>query len=487
MKVLFVSAEVAPMAKVGGLADVAGSLPKALQALAHEVVTVMPAYPMILQDPTYETRELHPSFEVPIRPGHTVRATLYELVVGNVTHWLIEVPGFESCLSPDSIYSPGRDAYLTFSCAVLHACKALGWAPDVVHCHDWHTAFIPVLIRERFATEMSATASTFTIHNLAYQGEFGKDTLAAVGLPDTLFTFERLETFGSVNFLKAGCIYADQVNTVSPNYAREIQTPEYGCGLWGLMRHLAAQHRLRGILNGIDTEFFNPSIDPEIAHPFNAADPTGKQACKVALQTRLGLAVEPASPLIGMVSRLSEQKGFDLVLSAMGEIFDRGCQLVIQAIGDASLAEHFRRLQVQQPKQFRYIDAFDPSLAQQVYAGSDMFLMPSSFEPCGLGQMIALRYGTIPIVRKTGGLADTIHETVNGFTFESRSVSEMVGAIDRAVLAYKRPGTWKELVKTALSEDWGWQRSASEYVQFYADAMHLRRAGTADLTVSSCA
>jgi starch synthase len=317
-------------------------------------------------------------------------------------------------------------------------------------------------------------ATIFTIHNLAYQGEFGFELLEQLELPSSLFTWDKLETYGMVNFLKSGCAYADQVNTVSPTYAKEIQTPEFGCRLEGLMKYLDEQGRLNGILNGIDTDVFDPTTDPALPSHFSLADPAGKASCKTALLNELKLRPIEGAPLLGVVSRLSSQKGMDLMIEAAEAMFAMPTQLVVQGLGDPWLAERYRRLQRDFPKHFRFMERFDADLAQRVYGGCDMFLMPSAFEPCGLGQMIALRYGTVPVVRKTGGLADTVFESKNGFVFTERTVEDFLGALRRAHSAYELKERWEYLVSQALRGDYSWGPSAKEYEDMYARALHER-------------
>lgn len=472
LKILFVSAEVAPFAKVGGLADVAGSLPKALSALGHEVRVVMPAYPMVIQDPRWNAQVVDRT-QVALNPFIEVETTVYRIQHDGLDVWLIGGGNyFDAVTASERIYAPGRDAYLFFAQAALQSCRDQGWTPDVVHVHDWHTGFIPVLMREGADADWDQTPSVFTIHNLAYQGEFGLDTLDVVGLPHCLFNMHRLETYGAVNFLKSGCVYADQINTVSPTYAQEIQTPQYGCRLEGLMLWLAIEKRLRGILNGLDLDFFNPETDPAIAAHFSAESPAGKAECKKALEVEMGL--EGDGPLFGVVSRLSEQKGFDLILAGLERLLELGGRLVVLGTGDPWAASQLREWQKKAPGQVGFAERFDADLAQRIYAGSDIFLMPSSFEPCGLGQMIAMRYGTLPLVRRTGGLADTVVEGENGFVFEERTVEAYLGAVERAVEAYSDQSFWPSAVKRALGADFSWDRSALEYQKMYEDAVRFR-------------
>ena len=465
MKVLFVSVEVAPWAKVGGLADVAGSLPQALRELGHEVRVLMPAYGMVIKGKV-PTKTL----SVRVNLEEEYKANLFE--VDGI--WMVNCPEFFGNASrSEEIYAYGRDAYLFLSQAAIALCEASDWIPDIVHANDWHTGFVPVMIREKGGKKWDRTATIFTIHNLLYQGTFGKDTIEAAGLDPGLFTMDKLETWGGVNFIKSACVYADMVSTVSPTYANEIQTEEYGASLWGLMRDLHQLGKLRGILNGIDTEFFNPQNDPAIAAPFSAADLGGKAKCKIALQGELGLPLSQG-PLLGIVSRLSDQKGFDLIIKQAYGMLGLGSQFVALGTGDPWAADQLRQLERDWQDQVRFIERYDAPLAQRIYAGSDMFLMPSAFEPCGLGQMIACRYGTVPIVRKTGGLADSIHDGDNGLVFERKSARELFETIRRGVNLYGDQASWLELVRRCMTTDFSWTKSAQDVIAMYDDALQAR-------------
>lgn len=474
MRVLFLSAEVEPMAKVGGLADVAGSLPVALREKGHDAIVAMPAYRMVLDDPRWSPVRTLSGVKIRVSDTLSLLADLYEFEHEGLTVWLVGGGShFSSVARSEDVYTPGRDAYLFFAQAVIELCKAKGWRPDLIHANDWHMGFAPAMLREK--TDWEETASVFTIHNLAYQGQFGPDTVEASGLPWESFTWDRLETWGGVNFLKTGCAYADQVNTVSPTYAQEIQTEEFGCGLWGLMRHLAEDGRLTGILNGIDTRHHDPQTDPRLPYHFDATNLDGKARCKAAVTEELGVEAVAGRPLLAAISRLSSQKGFDILLPVIGQIIEAGASLVIQAVGDPDLATKFREAEAAWPGRFRFVEAYDPELAQRLYAGADVFLMPSHYEPCGLGQMFAMRYGTVPVVRKTGGLADTVTEGENGFVFGSREPADLLAAVVRALDAYGTE-SWPGLVARAMAADHSWGRSAGEYVAVYERALAARQA-----------
>jgi starch synthase len=471
MKVLFVSAEAAPFAKVGGLADVAGALPKALRELGHDVRLVMPLYRMIEDDPRWSLTTSLPRFDVEMNSNWTKTAVFKEtdhegLPVGFIgtDEW------FNESVSSETLYYPGGTQHLFFCAAVLKAMEELDWIPDVIHVNDWHTGFLPVLLKEKAGERWSDVASVFTIHNLAYQGEFGLEALDALGLPHSLFHYERTEAWGRVNFLKAGCVYADRVNTVSETYAKEVQTPEFGAHLDGLMRHLSAEGRLSGILNGIDTDVFDPSADPDIPFHFSARDPANKAADRAALLQELGLPVDPETPLFGVVSRLSSQKGLDLIVAAAETLFDLPIRLVVQGLGDPIIADALRDLERRYPDNFRFVQRFDAPLAQRIYAGCDGFLMPSAFEPCGLGQLIAMRYGTVPVVRRTGGLADTVMEGENGFVFDRKEPMALIAAVTRAVDCFRDCDRWETIMLEGMKSDHGWTASALKYVTLYEEA-----------------
>lgn len=477
MKVLIVSAEVAPFAKVGGLADVAGALPKALRDLGHDARIVMPLYRMIEEDPRWHLQTTLPEFEVEMSRTWSKGAVFKELELDGLPVGFIGTDEwFTDSVDSESLYRPGGDMHLFFCAAVLKAMEELDWIPDVIHVNDWHTGFLPVLMREKGGPRWDSVATLFTIHNLAYQGEFGIEILDRLDLPRSLFRPEKLETWGRVNFLKAGCVYADRVNTVSPNYAQEIQTPEFGCTLEGLMRYLADEGRLTGILNGIDTEVFNPETDPHLPHPFSAVTAIGKGSNKQLLLKELGLPSLENAPLFGVVSRLSSQKGLDLIVQAAEAMFGLPTQLVIQDLGDPAISRQLRDLQARFPDNFRFMERFDADLAQRIYGGCDGFLMPSAFEPCGLGQMIAMRYGTVPVVRATGGLKDTVFEGENGFTFDRKDPVALVAAVARAADAYRDCDRWRDLMQAGLNGNYSWDRSAQTYVALYEAARSDRRA-----------
>lgn len=488
MRILFASAEMAPLAKVGGLADVAGALPKALNARGHDVRVILPAYPMILNNPNWHAEPLM-EFTVPIHAEWQERATLYQIQLPQRTVYLIGSHWFEGATESTRLYSVDPRGYIFFCRAVAAFIErfAEDWQPQIVHCNDWHTGLIPVYLRTLPHPVFEGIATVFTIHNLAYQGVFEAELFAQTGLPGHLFTPDGLEFYGKLNFMKGGLVFSDQVNTVSPTYAREIQTPEYGEQLEGLLRTLAEQRRLSGILNGIDDEEWNPQTDPFIAAHYSADDPSGKAACKRALQQACGWQPDPQRAVIGMVSRLTDQKGLDLIKAIGGKLLQLPVQLVVLGTGDPDYERFFRLMHKRHRAKVHATIGFDNAWAHQIYAGADMFLMPSRFEPCGLGQLISLRYGTIPIVRQTGGLADTIvdydlnEEAGNGFAFRDYKPAALYDAIERVVNRFAQPTRWNALIQRAMRQDWSWRRSAEEYEALYRRALE-RVASRKELT-----
>ncbi|MFZ4508781.1 MAG: glycogen synthase [Fimbriimonas sp.] len=469
---LFVAAEAAPFAKVGGLADVIGALPKALRKLGVDARVLIPAYALVTSDPRWAVTQATDPFQVRMNDHWSEPSGLLETEVDGLPVCLLQSDRFfADCSSSQSLYGPGFERHLFLSAGTLAAMEQLDWIPDVIHCHDFHTGFLPVLLKEKAGPVWSKTASIFTIHNLAYQGEWGTEVLDALGLSHDLFTPDKLETWGRVNFLKAGCAFADRVNTVSPNYAREIQSPEYGCALEGLMRYLNDQGRLSGILNGIDTTVFDAATDPHIPATYWPDHLEGKATCRTKLIEECGFTADNQTPVVGLIGRLSHQKGLDLVLSRIEELVKLPIQLVVLGSGDPVLADALRLAEYDFPGNVRFFDRFDEALAQRIYAGSDLFLMPSNFEPCGLGQLIALRYGTLPIVRATGGLRDTVFNDVNGFVFYDRSPDALVGAVERAVNTWRDQEARLAMVGRAMAGDYGWTESARKYVDLYGAAL----------------
>ncbi|MEQ1823192.1 MAG: glycogen synthase [Fimbriimonadaceae bacterium] len=473
MKILFVSHEVAPFAKVGGLADVAGSLPKALKKLGHDVRVMMPAYKMVIEGEGALAKPTEVKVEV---EGYSA-VDLFETQLPNseVPLYLLGSDDlYSGTVSSPTVYLPGSAQHAFFSKGVLASCEAMNWIPDVIHCNDWQTGMIPVLVKESSDPVWNSVGTLFTIHNLAFQGEFESDVLAEFGLSESLFNMHQLEAFGAVNFLKGGCTFADHVNTVSPQYAAEIQTDEYGCKLEGLMRYLQDSGRLSGILNGIDYDEFNPESDTTIAAKFGPFDLDGKSTCKDALYDELHLAPIPNAPLLSVVTRLSEQKGMDLLLAIADRLFLSPMQVIVQGLGDEWIAQKCRHLADRFPYHFRFVERFDPNFAKRLYAGSDMFVMPSAFEPCGLGQLIAMKYGSIPIVRSTGGLANTVADGSTGFVFQQRDPEALLAACRRACFSFGQPDGWQTMMRKAMSHSSDWEASALKYSDLYESIVEAK-------------
>lgn len=470
MNILFPVSECVPFAKTGGLADVAQALPEALRRLGHTVHVVMPLYRRVWDAGVPLVK---PSRFLPVPMGAGTLHTEVWQARGNV-HFLrydpyYSRPGLYQAM--DAEYPDNDQRFLLLCRGALELGKQLGLAWDVVHVHDWHTGLIPAYLKTLYAQEPAyrRARSLITIHNLAYQGHFPPKSLAATGLPQGLFTPDGLEFYGGLNFLKSGLMFADAINTVSPTYAREIQTPELGCGLDGVLRFRRAE--LYGILNGVDYGLWDPSHDPHLPVQFNPGHLEGKQQVKTALLHELGLYPLERAPLLGMVSRLSDQKGFDLLAQVMEKIMQLDLQLVILGVGAKQYHDFFLKMKAKFPRKFALVLEFNDPLAHRIYAGSDLFLMPSQFEPCGLGQLISLRYGSIPLVRHTGGLADTIENYQNGqgngFSFKAYSGEALLLSIRRAIEVFHRKPEWLDLVRAAMKCDFSWDRSAREYDKLY--------------------
>lgn len=478
MNILLVASEVAPFAKTGGLADVAGALPQALARLGHDVRIFMPWYHTVSEKP-FASERLHIKIEVEVA-GLKRSAELRQGRLGEVPVYFLDYPEFFQRqglygTTTAGDYPDNAQRFGLFCRAVLEALPQLDFRPDVLHLNDWQTGLIPVLLRsERRADPFYArTATVMTIHNLGYQGLFAPDTLTELGLGPELFHMEGLEYYGQLSFLKGGLFFSDLITTVSPSYCREIQTPEFGHGFDGILRK--RRKELIGILNGIDYQQWNPATDAALHTPYSAEDPTGKVQNKLDLQHQLGLARDSHLPILAMVTRLATQKGLDILEAAWPKLIRRPLQFVLLGDGEEQHMAFFRRLQDRHPELVSITLSFDDTLARRIYAGSDLFLMPSHYEPCGLGQLIALRYGSIPLVRRTGGLADTVDDADadprgNGFVFKTPSARALLTALDRALKRYQDHEDWAQLVPRAMAGDFSWERSAQRYVAVYRRA-----------------
>lgn len=468
MKILFACSECSPFAASGGLADVAGSLPAALQKEGAECRVIMPLYGSIgLQwraNMTFLT-----SFGVPLS-WRVAHCGVFTMQYGGVQYYFLDNEQYFKREGGIYGYFDEAERFAFFSKAVLETLTHIDYEPDVIHCNDWQTALIPVYLNVfyREVPKLSRTHTVFTIHNIQYQGQFGLDVAGDVcGLPD--WAISKVEFHGDLNMMKGALEECERISTVSPTYAREILDPYFGHGLDEILRQ--KQWKLCGILNGIDTAGYNPARDSNLAANFSARKPEGKALCKAALQQQMHLPEEPDTPILAMVSRLVSHKGFDLVEYAMENMLRMGMQVVILGSGEQQYEDFFHEMQRRHPQQVAFTCGFMPTLSRQIYAGADFFLMPSQSEPCGLAQMIALRYGTIPIVRSTGGLADSIIDWDTpgggcGFTFQSYNADDMLGAVRRAMGLYHSEYR-AEMLPRALKCDFSWRRSAKQYMSMY--------------------
>ncbi len=472
-KVLFAASECVPFVKTGGLADVVGALPPVLRAKGIDIRVILPLYGEIPQEIRSRMRHLV-DFELELG-WRKLYCGIDALEHAGLTWYFVDNRYY---FDRPYIYGLGGDEYERFSffCrAVLNALPLIDFQPDIIHCHDWQSGMIPALHKIQYAhlPFYENMRDVITIHNLQYQGIFGiKEVQDCLGLGDSLFTSDKLEAYGMANFLKAGIVYADEITTVSPSYAEEITTAFYGEHLDGLLR--AKRERLVGILNGIDTDEYDPAKDPQIVQTFTAATLSGKAACKEALQREMGLTLAPDVPLVGMVTRLSGQKGLDLIDRVIQELMNESIQLVVLGKGDARYTDLFSWAEEAYPGRVAARFEMNSPLAHRIYAGADIFLMPSLFEPCGLSQMISLRYGTVPIVRETGGLRDTVlayNEFTgdgNGFTFFNYNAHDMINTLRRAISYYHdRQDVWEMLMLRGMAGDYSWNKSAGEYIALY--------------------
>ena len=480
MRILFVASEGLPFSKTGGLADVVEALPKALVAQGHEVAVVLPRY-----RGTEAAATVIPSLTIPMG-GARIRfpAIADGSVLEGVRYFFVDDPPY---FDREGLYGTGgkdypdnAERYAEFCRASIEVAKHI-WPTDVFHCHDWQTALVPVLLRSSYSNDplVKNIPVVFTIHNMGYQGQFPREMLDRVGLPQALFHPEGLEFYGSVNLLKGGLVYSDYLTTVSRKYAQEIQTREFGHGLDGVARKRA--DRLVGILNGVDYSAWNPAKDELIAANYSAKDLSGKQACRQDLLDVFGLPHEHLErPIVGIVSRFADQKGFDLIAEKAHELMKEDLVLVVLGTGDRKYEKLFTALAAAYPGRVGLKIAYDNTLAHKVEAGADMFLMPSRYEPSGLNQMYSLKYGTVPIVRATGGLDDSItpfdveHGTGTGFKFSEYSGVALLYAVRQALHHYMDEGIWKRIQLNGMAKDFSWKGSAKEYAKLYEAARVTR-------------
>src|SRR5271163_2538840 len=481
MHIAFAASECVPFSKTGGLADVVGALPRALVAAGHQVSVYLPRY---RQTKLSDAQTVVRSITVPFDDHYRFCSVVTGGSHSGVRFYFVEYPPYfdRDALygGPVGDYPDNAERFALFSRAVLEASKILG-VPHVFHCHDWQSALVPVLLRTLYAEDPAfrEVATVFTIHNMGYQGLFPPDTLPLLTLPWDLLTISKMEFFGQVNFLKGALVMSDYVTTVSKKYSQEIQTTEYGFGLEGVLRNRAAT--VTGILNGVDYEEWSPQTDKFVTAKYSGQDLAGKQKCKQDLLTGFGIKhADAKTPVIGIVSRFAAQKGFDLIAQIMDRLAREEMIMVILGSGDKLFEEMFQRLNKQFPTKIAAKVAFDNDIAHKIEAGADMFLMPSRYEPCGLNQIYSLRYGTVPVVRATGGLDDTVqnydpkthHGT--GFKFEAYDGRALLDTLRAALKLQRDPKAWQTVQKNGMAKDFSWKASAAAYVTLYEAAKRAR-------------
>ncbi len=478
LAILFATSEMAPWVKTGGLGDVAAALPAALRRAGHDIRVLMPYYPALAA----AFPEAAVVAEIPQLAPQLPAARLRLAVVDQLPLLLIDCPALYARPGNPYLDAHGHDwpdnvwrfGLLSRVAALLgQVGNPYGWQADVVHANDWQTALAPAWLHYE-----GGAASVVTVHNIAFQGCFGRDSLAGLGLPEHAWRFDGIEYHGTLSFLKAGLQLASQISTVSPTYAREIQDEHFGYGLAPLLRHRAGA--LRGILNGVDTDIWNPADDPAIAAPYAANRLAAKRMNKAALQAEMGLRPDDDRPLFGVISRLTQQKGLDLLLTIAGGLPHLPAQLVVLGSGDKTMEAGYRELAARYPGEIAVRIGFDEGLAHRIEAGADCFVMPSRFEPCGLNQMYSLRYGTPPIVRATGGLADTVvdvtdetlaDKTANGFVLDSDTPHALWVAMTRVVEAWQDRRLWQRIQQNGMRRDFSWKHAANDYLNLYRDAL----------------
>ena len=484
MHIAFVASECVPFSKTGGLADVVGALPRALAASGHQVSVYLPRY---RQTKLTNPQPVVSSITVPFDDRYRFCSVVTEGNHSGIDFYFVDYPPYfdRDALygTPSGDYPDNAERFALFSRAVLEASKILG-VPNIFHCHDWQSALVPVLLRTQYVEDPAfrQVGTVFTIHNMGYQGLFPPDILPLLMLPWDLFTITRMEFFGNVNFLKGALVESDYVTTVSRKYSQEIQTTEYGFGLEGVLRDRAAA--VTGILNGVDYDEWSPQKDKFIAAKYSPQDLSGKAKCKQDLLEAFGVSgADPRLPVIGIVSRFAAQKGFDLISQIADRLAREEMIVVALGAGDKQYEEMFQRLHKQFPQKIAVKVAYDNAIAHKIEAGSDMFLMPSKYEPCGLNQIYSLKYGTVPIVRATGGLDDTIEPwdvrtgKGTGFKFTEYKGEALLLTIREALRAFRDQSSWQTLMRNGMNKDFSWNASAKEYARVY-DRVRLMRAGS---------
>ena len=480
MKILFVASEGLPFSKTGGLADVVEALPKTLVALGHEVAVLLPRYRN-----TKAGSVAVPSLTIPMGDTQRFPAILNGGTLRGVRYYFVDDPEYFDREHLYGVagkdYSDNAERFGEFDRAAIEFCKNV-WMPDVIHCHDWQSALVPVLLRTQYQNDPAVgdLPVVFTIHNIGYQGTFPRDVMKKIGLPEDLFKIDAMEFFARVNFLKGGLVFSDYLTTVSRKYAEEIQTPEYGHGLDGVVRGRAKN--LVGILNGVDYSVWNPEKDKLIAARYSMKDLTGKLACKKDLLEIFRLPAESLDkPLIGIVSRFADQKGFDLIEKVAADLLAEDLTIVALGAGEPKYERMFHDLAKMYFDKIGVKVAYDNVMAHKIEAGADIFLMPSRYEPCGLNQIYSLKYGTVPVVRAIGGLDDTIEafdpETGQGtgFKFAPYDAKALMGSVAEALKAFRDdPATWRRIQTNGMAKDFSWQASALEYARLYEAALKSR-------------
>jgi len=480
LSILIVAPEIAPLAQTGGLAEVTGSLPLALQKLGHRVAVVLPAYRCILEgDRHWEVA----TRDIPVRLGdfHLTAEVLSGELAPGIPAYLIRRDEFfdrrELYGGSQGDYFDNPERFIFFARVIPAMCTGVGYIPDVIMANDWQSGLVMALLD---LGALPRTAGVFSIHNQGFLGLVPPERTGIIGLPERCYTTDGLEYYGQMSLLKAGVVYAQTVTTVSPTYANEIQTPEFGHGLDGLMR--AINQRLFGILNGVDYNVWNPAEDKHLIARYSPEDLSGKELCKRHLLTKMGLTESMShKPVIGLVTRLTVQKGCNLLLEAAEDLFKLDVGLVVLGTGEARFEESLAELQARYPDRMTFKIGFNPPLAHEIIAGCDMLLMPSWYEPCGLAQMFGLKYGTVPIVRSVGGLNDTVIDPDQnqgkgtGFKFQRFQAQALVRAVRRAVTAYDTPDYWRSIMIEGMNQDFSWDRSAREYIRVFERAVEARR------------
>lgn len=485
MRILFVTSEAYPLVKTGGLADVSGSLSAALRDLGHDVRILIPGYPVVLEK-LQNSRPVGTVSPLPIVDAANI--VMGEMPDNGVPVLAVDCPSLYQRNGGPYLDTSGRDwednplRFGVFSrvAALLSSSQSplSDWIPDIVHCNDWQSGLTPAYVHYMRAYGPQTRVKTvLSIHNLIFQGSFPADWVSRLWLPPESYQMHGLEYYGQLSFLKAGIFYADTLTTVSPTYAREIQTPAFGFGMQGLLA--SRSHDVYGILNGIDMNEWNPAKDPHLTAHYDVDHPEGKLAVKAGLQSAMGLT-QDASPLLGVVSRLTSQKGLDMLLAIGETLVEQGCQMAILGSGESGLEEGFRQLSSRHPGRVGVTIGYNEGLSHQIMAGADIFIMPSRFEPCGLNQMYGLRYGTPPVVTHTGGLADSVQDThttslangtATGFVMTTPEPQALLAAIQRAVEHYRQPDVWHQVQQNGMQQDLSWGKSAQEYAQVYQNLL----------------